>query len=58
MRAMALTPSTTRRVLVPRARSSAGAPAAPHVRHFRLARMRLSPPLATPSRDPAKPAAP
>ncbi len=39
---MALTPSAARRVLVPAARTSAPAAAAPHVRHFRMARVRLT----------------
>jgi hypothetical protein len=40
---MALTPTAARRVLVPASRSSAPAASAPHVRHFRLARVRLTP---------------
>ncbi len=42
MRAMALTPTAARRVLVPTARTSAPAAAPAHVRHFRLARVRLT----------------
>ncbi len=39
---MALTSTAARRVLVPAARTSAPAAAAHHIRHFRLARVRLT----------------